>query len=259
LTGLALSLAGAALTVITGQQDQITQLLLGSVKETATVESVTCNGGTISFLINNTGEKVPDRPMQRVRVYQGGEPNYTLQVDRPDTAGRYPRPGEARYLNVSTGALFQPRESYSIEVIYPDEGFSFETSCRSGLDWWNLNWGYRRQIVVNNTAATQKEEAVGAVTLDTAALMDAGKLLPSCTDIRVVEHQSVVPYTVASGTCNTGSTTIYFNTSVAASSTEYDLYLYYGNIRAEKRTFDVPTTADPDLQTRLRAEESRQD
>ncbi|MFB6076592.1 MAG: hypothetical protein ABEK12_00485 [Candidatus Nanohaloarchaea archaeon] len=76
------------------------------------------------------------------------------------------------------------------------------------------------------------------MTLDTAALIDAGKMQPDCSDIRVYEEAAAVPFNVVG--CNTDSTVIRFAADVAARTVDDSIFLYYGSKDAAGREQAVP-------------------
>ena len=136
-------------------------------------------------------------------------------------------------------------------------------SFREASDWWNANYSYRRQItIVNNMASTLDVEYSVCVTIDTASLISAGKMLPSGNDLRVVywdgtwtELDRDVVY------MNTNSTQIWFATQavIGPSTNDDNYYIYYGNSRATNlsanksnvyRWFDdFNRTDNPDITT----------
>ncbi|MDY6778934.1 MAG: hypothetical protein SVU32_09795, partial [Candidatus Nanohaloarchaea archaeon] len=98
---------------------------------------------------------------------------------------------------------------------------------------------YRRVVSLTSNHGKDLTNFPASVTLDTASLIDAGKLQPDCEDIRVYEDGALVKYNVTN--CNTATTTIYFATDIAAGATEEDVTITYGhpfNISREQR---IPT------------------
>jgi len=108
-------------------------------------------------------------------------------------------------------------------------------SFREASNWWNSNYSYRRQIaIVNNVASTLDVGYSVCVTMDTASLVSAGKMLSSGNDLRVV-------YRSTSGwieldrhltNMNTTSTQVWFRTQAvigASPATDDNYYMYYGN------------------------------
>jgi hypothetical protein len=60
-------------------------------------------------------------------------------------------------------------------------------SFREGTNWWNTNYGYRKQITITNNAMQMLEAGYSvSILLDTAFFVSAGKMLPNGHDLRIV-------------------------------------------------------------------------
>jgi hypothetical protein len=107
-------------------------------------------------------------------------------------------------------------------------------SFMEGLNWWNVDYSYRRQItIVNNMASTLDVGYSVYVTLDTASLVSAGKMLPSGDDLRVT-------YWSGSGwieldreviDMNSASAQVWFKiqATIEANGSRNNYYIHYGN------------------------------
>ena len=107
-------------------------------------------------------------------------------------------------------------------------------SFTEGLNWWNTNYDYRRQInIVNNEAATLDAGYSVGVTMDTASLFSEGKMRPNGRDLRVVYWSGSTWNELDRDAIdvNSASTQIWFKmqTSIDASSADNNYYIYYGN------------------------------
>ena len=93
---------------------------------------------------------------------------------------------------------------------------------------WLTGWNYRRPITVSNTGSALTDYQI-LVTVDTATLVTAGKLLSSCNDIRFTssDGSTLLNYWIESGP-NTSSTKIWVNIP-SISSGSNTIYLYYNN------------------------------
>jgi hypothetical protein len=90
-------------------------------------------------------------------------------------------------------------------------------------------WRYRKSVTISNSTSALTDYQV-SVTLDTVALISAGKMQSDCDDIRFTDTDGVtnLNYWLESG-CNTTSTKIWVKVpSIPASSTK-TIYVYYGN------------------------------
>lgn len=61
--------------------------------------------------------------------------------------------------------------------------------------WWNETWVYRRAIEISNSNGTDLEDFQVAITLDTAALIAAGKMQAGCEDLRITDtNGKILPH-----------------------------------------------------------------
>jgi hypothetical protein len=107
-------------------------------------------------------------------------------------------------------------------------------SFREGLNWWNTDYDYRRQVtIVNNAASTLNAGYSVCVTMDTASLILAGKVLASGDDLRIIYWSGSTWNELDRDTIdvNSASTQIWFKTQAAieANGVDSNYYAYYGN------------------------------
>ncbi|MEM5815256.1 MAG: DUF2341 domain-containing protein, partial [Candidatus Aenigmatarchaeota archaeon] len=95
----------------------------------------------------------------------------------------------------------------------------------------NSQWQYRRPITINNTlnSNTLTDYQV-LVTLDTQALISAGKMRSDCGDIRFTDSDGItlLNYWLESG-CNSANTKIWVKIPSIPANSNKTIYLYYGN------------------------------
>jgi len=110
--------------------------------------------------------------------------------------------------------------------------------------WFDDTFAYRQRVDITNSGTAQTDFQV-AITLDTAALITAGKMRSSCQDVRVTNiNGKVLPYWTHQ--CNTTNTRIYFwADSLTNSSTTF--YLYYGNPSANSNEIKTGTSDKPGI------------
>lgn len=110
-----------------------------------------------------------------------------------------------------------------------------ESSSQRSSSWWNPQYGYRQLITItNNEASTLPAGYSVEVTLDTASLVSAGKMLSDCSDLRIAYlHGSSwveLDRDVING--GTSATQVWFKTQAAigaSPSADSNYYVYYGN------------------------------
>jgi len=98
------------------------------------------------------------------------------------------------------------------------------------LCWWNDSWQYRRPITINNTANSNLTDYQVLVKVDTATLINEGKLRSDCGDIRFVDgtDETELSYWIESG-CNTTNTTIWVKVPSIPANSSVEIWMYYGN------------------------------
>jgi hypothetical protein len=118
------------------------------------------------------------------------------------------------------------------------------TSNRIQAAWWNDLWQYRKKVDVTNSSTAQTNSQI-PLTLDTAALISAGKMQTACGDIRVTDiNGKALPYWVHK--CNTSGTVIYaWVDNVIAGVSSY--YIYYGNRSAAPTEIKTGTDTYPGI------------
>ncbi|NQT19473.1 MAG: SUMF1/EgtB/PvdO family nonheme iron enzyme, partial [Planctomycetes bacterium] len=95
---------------------------------------------------------------------------------------------------------------------------------------WHDPWGYRKQIAITNNVPAVLYRYSIKITLDTAALVAAGKMQADCGDIRIVEGGNEIAYGIRNP--NTASTEVYFIADDLDVGDNNDIFMYYGNPQA---------------------------
>jgi hypothetical protein len=103
---------------------------------------------------------------------------------------------------------------------------------------WLTGWSYRRPVTINNTnnSNTLTDYQV-LVVVDTASLIQQGKMQADCDDIRFTDSDgsTLLPYWLE-GPINASNTKIWVKVpSIPASGTKV-IYLYYGNPTAQSES-----------------------
>jgi|GEM_PF-3165018 len=96
------------------------------------------------------------------------------------------------------------------------------------LGWMSSSWIYRKSVAVANSGSTLTNEDV-LITLDSAALVTAGKLQVDCDDFRFSDNDGTtsLDYWIEDG-CNTTSTKIWVRIPSLTAGGK-TIYMYYGN------------------------------
>jgi hypothetical protein len=137
---------------------------------------------------------------------------------------------------------FTVQREYTIDVGSHINGTYMDTraiddqyeSFREGSNWWNANYGYRRQITIANNAASMLSVGYSVcVTTDTASLVSAGKMLSGGDDLRVVywSGSSWIELDREVIGMNGTSTEVWFKTqaTIEANGSDNNYYIYYGD------------------------------
>lgn len=104
----------------------------------------------------------------------------------------------------------------------------------------NTYWAYRLSVPITNSSGATQTNYQSLVTLNTAALISAGKMLAGCTDLRITASDGTtkLPYWIEPNTCNTAATKIWVQVD-SIPTTGTNLYAYYGNVLAPAAGYTV--------------------
>lgn len=118
------------------------------------------------------------------------------------------------------------------------------TLAGGGFDVGGAIFYYKKSIEITGSSAGAQTNYQVAVTVDTAALITAGKMNADGSDIRFTDSLgAVLSYWIESG-INTSSTRIWVKVpSIPASPDTATIYLYYGNTGAAAQSSGVNTFA----------------
>ncbi len=106
----------------------------------------------------------------------------------------------------------------------------------SNTQWYDTSWKYRQSVAITNASGSTLTDYQIPFFLDTATLIDAGKLNSDCSDLRVTNAGgTTMPYWIATSpsenTCDQTDTKIWLKVpSIPTSGTT--IYAYYGNASA---------------------------
>ncbi|MEW5766677.1 MAG: DUF2341 domain-containing protein [bacterium] len=100
-------------------------------------------------------------------------------------------------------------------------------------DWWNANYSYRRNVTITNNGSSNLEAGYSLkVSLNTASLVTAGKMLATGNDLRLVYWNGTSNQELDRDLINpnTTATDVWFKTQVVigGSSSDTSYYIYYG-------------------------------
>ncbi|NTW31104.1 MAG: DUF2341 domain-containing protein [Bacteroidetes bacterium] len=104
-------------------------------------------------------------------------------------------------------------------------------------------WQYKAPWTINNTSNSNTLTGYQVkLTLNTAALVTAGKMLATGNDIRITDNDqcTLLPYWIESG-INTTNTVIWVNIPSIAASSSKTIYMYYGNASAVSASSAIDT------------------
>lgn len=110
----------------------------------------------------------------------------------------------------------------------------FNNLKKVSADWFNQNWYYRQAVNISNSAGPNQTDYQVSISLNTSALVTAGKLQSNCSDIRVTDvNGKLLPYWIETGVnaCNTTTTVIWTKVPSIPTSGQ-TVYVYYGNPNA---------------------------
>lgn len=108
--------------------------------------------------------------------------------------------------------------------------FTFIRGSKEAVAWFDDTWHYRAPVTITNSVAGNLENFQVAVTIDTAALITAGKMQSTCADLRVTSLMGKsLPYWIEPGPgCNSATTKVWVKVDVLPKDGS-TIYMYYGN------------------------------
>lgn len=125
------------------------------------------------------------------------------------------------------------RLSFNIPLIETDNGWGSSGKVAlwsEGFEYhpfFNTSWSYRKNFTILSSVSGDVTIPRN-FTLDTAALITAGKMLNGCTDLRMTNESDLeIPFYIESG-CGTTKTIIWYKTDTKADNTSV-VWIYYGN------------------------------
>ncbi len=209
----------------------------------------------------------------RVRAYESPEPSVTVQqeeraavynvsLDEPPNATREYR-GEAFTMNGTIScergdcgnttawsqfySTLSPTTTWtetstadftsyntSVNITIGSDGF-FTIAANITPTWWDARWRYRVKLNISNPNAQLTNYSFN-LTMDTNALIAAGKLQDDCADLRFTNATAgELSYWIETG-CNSSATNIWIRADTLAATSNTTLYAYYGNPSADAGT-----------------------
>lgn len=231
-------LAGSAVVFLQGAQGDVTGGL--QIQDFETV-NVTCGTDQITWWINNQGDQdVPD-PDATLILLHGERLNRTVPLT---LSARFMDAGGTGPMTHDPAPNLTLGEQYQLSLEFGS--IQLQATCRAGGAWYDINWDYRRPLTGIDGA-----DPVDAP-LNTTELIQEGKMRSDCNDVRVGQGTSFRDFNITAGECDTGNTSIIINTS----STTPQIYVYYGNLQADRNTSSLTGPAQlaelgPEEQIRL--------
>lgn len=141
-----------------------------------------------------------------------------------------------RSIKVSEKRKVKPVVIYAaiiLAVILPTIYILNNRPKESAAAWFDDGWSYRQRVPITNAGSAQTDYQV-SITVDTAALVTAGKLQSDCDDIRMVgEDGKILSYWIEENNpgCNQTTTKIWVKIP-SIPTTGSNIYMYYGNSSA---------------------------
>ena len=144
--------------------------------------------------------------------------------------------------NVTSSPWFTVQKEYKINIGSHTNGTYIDTRAiddqherfQEGTNWWNTSYSYRRQITIANNAPSMLDVGYSVyVTINTASLVSAGKMLSDGNDLRVAywSGSSWIELDREVMGMNGNSTQVWFKTqaTIEVNGSDSDYYIYYGN------------------------------
>jgi hypothetical protein len=137
-------------------------------------------------------------------------------------------------------------------VMIPIIFFTLKYARSTVAAWFDEAWGYRQTVAISNSGSATTNQYI-KTTLDTQALISAGKMQSNCNDIRVTNISGkILSHFIdgnASYACNTTTTSIYILVD-SIPSTGTNVLIYYGNPSAPNTEPRLGTQQYPGISCR---------
>ena len=144
--------------------------------------------------------------------------------------------------NVTSSPWFTVQREYIINIGSHTNGTYIDTHAiddqherfREGSNWWNTNYSYRRQITIADNAPSILDVGYSVyVTINTASLVSASKMLSDGNDLRVAywSGSSWIELDREVIDMNGNSTQVWFKTqaTIEVNGSDSNYYIYYGD------------------------------
>jgi len=143
--------------------------------------------------------------------------------------------------NVTSSPWFTVQREYIVNIGSHTNGTYIDTRAiddqherfREGSNWWNTNYTYRRQTTIANNAPSILDLGYSVyVTVNTASLVSAGKMLSDGNDLRVIywAGSSWIELDREVIDMNGNFTQVWFKThaTIEVNGSDSNYYIYYG-------------------------------
>jgi hypothetical protein len=114
--------------------------------------------------------------------------------------------------------------------------------CTYGKDpWWHPDWGYRKQIIIQENSGRNLSDFQLLLTIDTTSLINEGRMRGDCGDLRFTHYDQAtgeeveIPYYLESG-CNSANTNVWIKIPFLPKLGVLTAYMYYGNPEATSKS-----------------------
>ncbi|MFX1364868.1 MAG: hypothetical protein ACFFCE_07470 [Promethearchaeota archaeon] len=135
-------------------------------------------------------------------------------------------------INISN-SLSKTKELNEVE-----DGNNLNIKLSGTHPWWNTTFRSRQVINITNPYSVDFENYSVSISFIYNTYVSDGRMNKSLKDIRIIEYDSannphIRKYYFQKNYPSPNIATVWFDTNISASSTEYDTYLYYGNDEVE--------------------------
>ncbi|MFX1574310.1 MAG: hypothetical protein ACFFB0_16340 [Promethearchaeota archaeon] len=113
-----------------------------------------------------------------------------------------------------------------------------KTSIKGNASWWDKSYRSRQLINITNPYPVNFENYGVSISFNYTDLVNQGQMNSSLKDVRIIEYDSegipfIRRYYFKMNYPQQDIATVWFDTNISASTTEYDTYLYYGKETAQ--------------------------
>ncbi|MFX1391226.1 MAG: hypothetical protein ACFE9Z_14265 [Promethearchaeota archaeon] len=134
----------------------------------------------------------------------------------------------ANFIDFGNNSEESTHTNDNIQEMFND--MDLKTNSLGNVSWWDTSFKYRRIVEISNPYPLDFIDYGVSASFNYSQLIQEGMIYQEdLDDIRIVENYKLRNFYIVKDYPETGLATVYFDTNVSQSTTEFDTYMYFGN------------------------------